>query len=197
MGEIVTLTTATGAKVTWWYATDPERNMIELQTWAARQVIRPCCPDDLERTFQIINDAAQAHRGVIPADRWKEPYMPLEELKHEIGQGVKFSGIEVGGVLVGIIGIQPVKDVTLIRQAYVATAHRSKGLGGILLSNLLQEINGPILWAPGPPPTWEIRFYEKHGFRQVTPAEKDRLLRTYWSIPERQVETSVLLANAA
>jgi N-acetylglutamate synthase-like GNAT family acetyltransferase len=158
--------------------------------------IRPCRPSDLERMFQIVNDGAQAYRGVIPADRWKDPYMAREDLAHEISQGVKFSGIESDGVLVGIMGIQPVKDVTLIRHAYVATEHRGKGLGGVLLDHLLQEAKGPILVGTWAATTWAIRFYEKHGFRQVTPAEKDRLLRTHWSIPERQVETSVVLANA-
>jgi N-acetylglutamate synthase-like GNAT family acetyltransferase len=162
----------------------------------AALAIRPCRPDDLDRMFQIINDAAEAYRGVIPADRWKTPYMHLEELKDEIAQGVRFSGIEAEGVLVGILGVQPVKNVTLIRHAYVATAHRSKGLGGILLDHLLQEIKGPILVGTWAAATWAIRFYERHGFQQVTPAEKDRLLRTYWSIPDRQVETSVVLANS-
>lgn len=107
-------------------------------------VIRPCRPDDLERMFQIINDAAQAYRGIIPADRWKDPYMPVEELENEIAHGVRFSGIEVDGVLVGIMGVQPVKDVTLIRHAYVAQSHRNKGLGGVLLEHLLQQTTGPI-----------------------------------------------------
>ncbi len=162
----------------------------------AGQGIRPCRADDLRKIFEIVNDAAQAYAGVIPADRWKQPYMPLEELEHEIAQGVQFSGIELNGVLVGVMGIQPVKDLTLIRHAYVATAHRSQGLGSILLEHLLDQVKGPILVGTWATATWAIRFYEKHGFRQVTPAEKDRLLRTYWRIPERQVETSVVLANA-
>jgi GNAT superfamily N-acetyltransferase len=158
-------------------------------------VIRPCRPDDLERMFQIINDAALAYRGVIPADRWKDPYMPVEELENEIAQGVRFSGIEVDGVLVGIMRVQPVKDVTLIRHAYVASSYRNKGLGGVLLDRLLQQTRGPILVGTWAAATWAIRFYENHGFRQVSPAEKDQLLRTYWSIPDRQVETSVVLVN--
>ena len=122
--------------------------------------------------------------------------MPREELAREISQGVMFSGIEADGVLIGIMGIQPVKDVTLIRHAYVATEYRNQGLGGVLLDHLLQQIKGPILVGTWAAATWAIRFYAKHGFRQVTAEEKDRLLRTYWSIPERQVETSVVLANA-
>lgn len=147
--------------------------------------------------LEIINDAAEAYRGVIPADRFKEPYMPREELDHEIRHGVKFSGIEANGVLVGIMGIQPVKDVTLIRHAYVATASRSKGLGGLLLDQLLGKTEGPILVGTWAAAKWAIRFYEKHGFQQVTLAQKDELLRTYWSIPERQITLSVVLANAA
>lgn len=119
-----------------------------------------------------------------------------EELKDEIAQGVRFSGIEADGVLVGIMGVQPVRDVTLIRHAYVATAHRSRGLGGLLLDHLLQEIKGPILVGTWAAATWAIRFYEKHGFRQVKPEEKDRLLPIYWSIPERQVQISVVLAKS-
>jgi GNAT superfamily N-acetyltransferase len=158
--------------------------------------IRTCRPADLEKMFQIINDAAQAYRGVIPADRWKEPYMPREELECEISQGVRFAGTEVDGVLVGIMGVQPVKDMTLIRHAYVATEHQGKGLGGLLLDHLIHHTQGPLLVGTWAAAEWAIRFYRRHGFRQVTPAEKDRLLRTYWAIPERQVETSVVLANA-
>ena len=104
-----------------------------------------------EIVFMIVNDAAQAYRGVIPADRWNEPYMPLQEMEHEINQGVRFAGIEADGVLVGIIGVQPVKDVTLISHAYIATAHHGKGLGGVL--HLLQATKGLILVG-----TWATRF---------------------------------------
>ena len=97
--------------------------------------------------------------------------------------------------MAGIMGVQPVKNVTLIRHAYVATEHRGKGLGGVLLDYLLRQTKGQILVATWAAATWAIRFYEKHRFRQVTAAQKDRLLRTYWSIPGRQVETSVVLAN--
>lgn len=133
---------------------------------------------------------------IIPADRWKDPYMPVEELENEIAHGVRFSGIEVDGVLVGIMGVLRVNDVTLIRHAYVAQSHRNKGLGGVLLEHLLQQTTGPLLVGTWAAATWAIRFYENHGFRQVSSAEKDQLLRTYWSIPERQVETSVVLVNA-
>ena len=157
------------------------------------QIVRRCQPADFEAMYAIINDAAQAYRGVIPPDRWHEPYMPREELAHEIRQGVVFWGLEEAGVLVGVMGLQPVKDVTLIRHAYVANARRGEGIGGKLLEDLLQMTAGPILVGTWAAAEWAIRFYENHGFRRVTPAEKDRLLRKYWAIPERQVETSVML----
>ena len=174
----------------------PPEDVVAKYTMAAKHHIRPCRPDDLERMFEIINDAAQAYRGIIPADRWNEPYMRRAELEHEIREGVVFWGIEEDGALLGVMGIQPVKDVTLIRHAYVATAHRSRGLGGSLLGHLLRQTQGPILVGTWAAAEWAIRFYERHGFRQVSRAQKDQLLRTYWSIPERQIETSVVLANA-
>ncbi len=145
----------------------------------------------------IINDAAKAYRGVIPPDRWHDPYMPHEELTGEIQQGVAFWGYEENGRLLGVMGRQPVKDVTLIRHAYVTSARRGEGIGGKLLQHLLERTAGPILVGTWAAAEWAIRFYEKHGFRQVSQAEKDRLLRTYWSISERQVETSVVLIHSA
>jgi len=157
--------------------------------------IRPCDSSEFEVIWEIINDAAQAYSGVIPADRWKEPYMPIDELRHEIDHGVVFWGYEQDSKLVGVMGIQHVQDVTLIRHAYVRTARQNQGIGGQLLSRLRKEITHPSLvgtWKDAP---WAIRFYQKHGFRLVAPEEKDRLLRKYWSIPARQVETSVVLAD--
>jgi N-acetylglutamate synthase-like GNAT family acetyltransferase len=159
------------------------------------QLVRRCQPADFEAMYAIINDAAQAYRGAIPLDRWQEPYMPREELAHEIRQGVAFWGLEQAGVLLGVMGLQPVSDVTLIRHAYVASARRGEGIGGKLLEHLLQMTAGPILVGTWAAAEWAVRFYEKHGFRQVTPVEKDRLLRKYWEIPERQVETSVVLEH--
>ena len=158
-------------------------------------MIRPCTDADFDTIFVIINDAAEAYRGVIPADRWHEPYMPREELRHEIQSGVRFWGWEEDGELVGVMGIQDVQDVTLIRHAYVRTAKRNKGIGGKLLSELRTLTNRPVLMGTWAAATWAIRFYEKHGFRLVTPEEKNRLLKKYWSIPERQVETSVVLGD--
>jgi N-acetylglutamate synthase-like GNAT family acetyltransferase len=160
-------------------------------------MIRPCTEADFDTIIAIINEAAEAYRGVIPADRWHEPYMPREELRHEIDSGVRFWGWEEGGELVGVMGIQDVQDVTLIRHAYVRTANRNGGFGGKLLEELRKLTAQPILIGTWAAATWAVRFYEKHGFRMVTPEEKDRLLKKYWSIPERQVETSVVLAEEA
>lgn len=158
-------------------------------------MIRKCAEDDFELMYEIINDAASAYKGIIPADRWKDPYMPEEELRHEINDGVEFWGYENDGELSGVMGIQDVKDVTLIRHAYVRTAKRNQGIGGQLLSFLREKTLRPLLMGTWADAVWAVRFYEKHGFQLVTPKEKDRLLKTYWSIPERQIETSVVLAD--
>ncbi|MFL7792414.1 MAG: GNAT family N-acetyltransferase [Anaerolineae bacterium] len=158
-------------------------------------MIRPCKLGDFEAIYEIVNDAAQAYKGIIPADRWHEPYMGREELQHEIDAGVQFWGYEESGKLIGVMGIQDVQDVTLIRHAYVRTTQRRKGIGGKLLSHLLTLTERPILIGTWAAATWAISFYEKHGFRLVSEEEKNRLLKKYWSIPERQVETSVVLAE--
>jgi N-acetylglutamate synthase-like GNAT family acetyltransferase len=158
-------------------------------------MIRLCTIADFDSIYAIVNEAAAAYRGVIPADRWHEPYMPEEELRHEIKSGVRFWGYEEAGQLLGVMGIQDVQDVTLIRHAYVRTAKRGQGVGGKLLAELREMTTRPILIGTWAAATWAIAFYEKHGFRLVTPAEKDRLLQKYWSIPARQVETSVVLAE--
>lgn len=156
-------------------------------------MIRPCTASDIPDMFAIINDAAQAYRGVIPADRWHEPYMPMAELQAEIDHGVEFWGYAEDHQLVGVMGMQLVRDVTLIRHAYVKTALRHHGIGRQLLNHLLGRINGRILVGTWRAADWAIRFYEKHGFQLVSEAEKNRLLETYWQIPERQIETSVVL----
>jgi len=158
-------------------------------------MIRKCKKKDFEEIYAIINDSAVAYKGVIPCDRWKEPYMPKEELHHEIDDGVVFYGYEKDGKLVGVMGIQYVQDVTLIRHSYVRTANRGQGIGGKLLARLRRLTNRPLLIGTWADAIWAIRFYEKHGFRLVTKEEKDRLLKKYWSIPERQIETSVVLAD--
>jgi GNAT superfamily N-acetyltransferase len=158
-------------------------------------MIRPCDVSDFETMYGIINDAAEAYIGVIPEDRWHVPYMSKDELNHEIDQGVVFWGYEEDGQLIGVMGIQDVKDVTLIRHAYVRTAKRNQGIGGRLLSELCKKTTRPRLVGTWEGAVWAIRFYEKHGFRVVTPKEKERLLKTYWSIPDRQIDTSVVLAD--
>jgi GNAT superfamily N-acetyltransferase len=158
--------------------------------------IRPCAAPDLPALFSIINDAAQAYKGVIPADCWHEPYMPLEELEGEIRDGVAFWGYDSGRYLVGVMGIQDRGDVTLIRHAYVQTTQRRTGIGERLLRHLEGTTAKPILIGTWSAATWAIRFYEKHGYRMLSRPEIVRLLRKYWSIPERQIETSVVLADA-
>lgn len=158
-------------------------------------MIRPCEDTDFPAILEIINDAAQAYRSVIPADCWNDPYMPEQELRHEMADGVVFWGYEDNGELVGVMGIQDVADVTLIRHAYVRTSHRNRGIGAKLLAHLESLTDRPLLVGTWAAASWAIRFYERHGFRLVEPAKKDRLLRKYWNIPERQIETSVVLAR--
>ena len=149
---------------------------------------------DFGSILQVINDAAQAYRGVIPGDRWKEPYMSAEELRKEMEDGVRFYGWVEDDALLGVMGIQSVKDTTLIRHSYVLTRSQGTGIGGKLLNHLMSLAETPeILVGTWEDATWAIRFYEKHGFRLVPREEKDRLLRGYWNIPDRQIETSVVL----
>ena len=158
--------------------------------------IRLCVEADFGDMFVIINDAAQAYRGVVPADRWHEPYMSRDELAHEIADDVVFWGLVRDGLLLGVMGIQDKGEVTLIRHAYVRTRWRQQGIGGALLRHLEAQTVLPILIGTWADASWAVSFYRKHGYRQVTEVEKNRLLRTYWSIPERQVATSVVLGNA-
>jgi len=158
--------------------------------------IRPATGSDTATIHEIINDAAQAYKGVIPADRWHEPYMPMADLESEIGRGVRFYCCQQHGRIVGVMGIQDVKDVTLIRHAYVRTASRRHGIGQALLQHLNQLTARPVLIGTWKAATWAIRFYEKNGFRLVTDEEKNRLLRIYWTIPARQVEESVVLVDS-
>ncbi len=158
-------------------------------------MIRTCDDRDFETIFEIVNDAAQAYNDVIPTDCRHEPYMSREYLRHEMDSGVVFWGYEENSALVGVMGIQDVKDVTLIRHAYVCTSYRNHGIGGKLISHLMTLISRPTLVGTWAAAVWAIRFYEKHGFRLVTWDEKERLLGKYWSISERQTETSVVLAD--
>jgi N-acetylglutamate synthase-like GNAT family acetyltransferase len=163
---------------------------------AEEVMIRKCTDDDLPVLYEIINDAAQAYKGVIPADRWHEPYMPMDELSREICDGVQFWGYESDGELVGVMGFQDKTDVALIRHAYVKTARRNQGIGTKLLRHLEQMASKPILIGTWADATWAIRFYEKNGYRRLSRKDTERLLRKYWSVPDRQITTSVVLANA-
>ena len=157
--------------------------------------IRPCRDDERETIFAIVNAAAEAYRGVIPADRWHEPYMPMDELDAELAAGVRFWGYEDHGELLGIMGIQDVGDVDLIRHAYVWPAHQGRGVGGALLEHLMGSATRRVLIGTWAAADWAVRFYQRHGFELVSPEQKTSLLETYWTIPERQVETSVVLAK--
>ncbi|HJW74922.1 MAG TPA: GNAT family N-acetyltransferase [Thermoleophilia bacterium] len=158
-------------------------------------LIRPCTEADFAAAWTIINAAATAYAGVIPDDCYHVPYMSREELRREIADGVVFWGWFENERLVGVMGIQDVDDVTLIRHAYVEPARQGRGIGGELLEHLMSLAHAPLLVGTWAVAAWAIRFYERHDFRLVTPEEKDRLLRRYWRIPERQVETSVVLRS--
>lgn len=167
--------------------------MNNLATGKTTGFIRRCSEKDVNAIYEIINDAASAYKGVIPSDCWHEPYMPKEKLKREISDGIIFWGYEDNGILVGVMGIQDVLDVTLIRHAYVRNVDRNKGIGAKLLTHLCRQTRRPILIGTWAAAVWAIRFYEKHGFKTVSKEEKDRLLKKYWKIPTRQIETSVVL----
>jgi GNAT superfamily N-acetyltransferase len=158
-------------------------------------MIRRCDEQDFASIWAIINDGAQAYRGTIPTDRWTEPYMSTEKLQLEIDEGVVFWGYEDQGTLTGVMGLQHVRDVTLIRHAYVRTGSQKHGVGSRLLSHLRELTRDPVLIGTWADAVWAIRFYERHGFRMVSADDKDRLLKRYWKIPERQIETSVVLAD--
>lgn len=159
-------------------------------------MILRCSEKDIPQILDIINDAASAYRGVIPADRWHEPYMPEGELRAEMAAGVAFWGFAKDRQLAGVMGLQYVQDVALIRHAYTRTATRGQGVGGALLEHLKKEAKAPLLVGTWQAATWAIRFYEKRGFTLTAEAEKARLLKRYWSIPERQIEESVVLRRS-
>jgi len=158
-------------------------------------LIRPCAGDDRAAILALVNAAAEAYRGVIPADRWHEPYMPPDELDGEIAAGVRFWGYEDDGELVGVMGLQPVRDVELIRHAYVAPDRQRGGIGGALLEHLAERTAARMLVGTWAAAEWAIAFYLRHGFAHVGRERTAELLRAYWTIPERQIETSVVLAR--
>ncbi len=157
--------------------------------------IRPCREDERTEILAIVNAAAEAYRGVIPEDRWHEPYMGAGELDGEIAAGVAFWGYEADGALLGVMGIQPVGDVDLIRHAYVRPGNQGRGIGGALLVHLRRLTERRILVGTWAAAEWAIRFYRRNGFEPVSAEQKTILLKRYWNIPERQIETSVVLAD--
>jgi GNAT superfamily N-acetyltransferase len=158
-------------------------------------MIRQCQPDDIDRIYFIINKAAKAYEGVIPTDRYHQPYMPREELEREMKR-MTFFGWEINGELVGVIGFEPVKDVTLIRHAYVLPQWQKQGIGSKLLNYLKNLVTtSRLLVGTWTDAYWAIDFYKKHGFNLLP--DKDALLKTYWGIPQRQIETSVVLGDGA
>ena len=166
----------------------------DLLDYAAVAQIRICRDDEREAILAIINAAAEAYRGVIPADRWHDPYMPADALDREIAAGVVFWGYELDGRLIGVMGIQPVDDVDLIRHAYVLPDSQRGGVGGALLARMQELAERPMLVGTWAAADWAIGFYRRNGFELVSPELKTELLKRYWDIPERQIETSVVLA---
>jgi len=160
-------------------------------------MIRYCTHRDFDDILAIINDAARAYKGVIPEDRWHDPYMAREALAAEIAAGVKFWGFEGDAKLLGVMGLQPVEDVVLIRHAYVRSAMRRRGIGGRLVQHIRSFSDGPLLVGTWAAADWAIGFYRKQGFGLVPDDEIPVLLRRYWDIPDRQIETSVVLADDA
>lgn len=158
-------------------------------------MIRHCQPADFEAIYDVVNQAAAAYKGVIPADSWNEPYMPADELRAEIAQGVEFSGYFEGRDLLAVMGLQHVHDVVLIRHAYTRTADQHRGLGSALLHHLQVGVDRAILVGTWRAAAWAVRFYQKHGFRLVAPDATGLLLRRYWTVSERQIAESVVLAD--
>jgi GNAT superfamily N-acetyltransferase len=157
--------------------------------------IRPCRADERASILEIVNAAAEAYRGVIPDDRWHEPYMSPLELDREIAAGVSFWGYETDGLLLGLMGIQELDDVDLIRHAYVRPGSQQRGVGSALLAHLRVLSSRRMLVGTWAAADWAIRFYCRHGFELVSPQRASSLLKAYWDIPDRQIETSVVLAS--
>jgi GNAT superfamily N-acetyltransferase len=159
--------------------------------------VRPCRKDERLVISEIINAAAEAYRGVIPPDRWHDPYMSLLELDSEISAGVVFWAYDSEGDVIGVMGIQPVRNVDLIRHAYVRPGNQRRGIGAALISHIRSMSSRQMLVGTWAAAAWAIAFYQRHGFEPVSAEQKTALLKTYWTIPERQIETSVVLANPA
>lgn len=159
-------------------------------------MIRDCGPADLDAIYEVINDAASAYRGIIAPDCWREPYMSREELASECAAGVVFWGYDEDARLLGVMGFQRVADVALIRHAYTRTATQRRGIGARLLAHVRGQTDRPMLLGTWQAATWAVSFYEGQGFRLVPAEDKAPLLRRYWTVPERQIDESVVLADA-
>ena len=159
-------------------------------------MIRDCGPTDVEAVFEVINDGAAAYRGIIAPDCWHEPYMPREELRGELAAGVRFAGYyDDAGALAGVMGLQDVQDVALIRHAYTRTSQQRRGIGAALLAHMRARTARPVLLGTWRAATWAVRFYEGQGFRLVPKERTPDLLRRYWKIPERQLDESVVMGD--
>jgi N-acetylglutamate synthase-like GNAT family acetyltransferase/quercetin dioxygenase-like cupin family protein len=174
------------SEIEFWFHAPPARGVL----------IRKSMQADFAAMLAIVNDGAQAYRGVIPADRWHEPYMPAHELAKEIAAGIVFWVAEEQGRILGVMGMQDKGDVALVRHAYVATATQRSGVGTKLLRHVQGLTHQPVLIGTWAAAAWAVDFYRRNGFTVVSESEKNRLLRKYWSIPVRQIETSVVLADA-
>jgi GNAT superfamily N-acetyltransferase len=171
-----------------------ENNMIG-NPFGRRSMIRDCGLRDFDTILNIVNKSAEAYRAFIPAEEWKDPYMPAEELRQDLTAGVGFVGWEEAGGLVGIMGLQPVHDVALIRHAYVRPDRQRSGVGSALLGELCRRAALPMLVGTWAASSWAIRFYQMHGFRGVPEARREALLRGYWTVPDAQIAASVVLAD--
>jgi len=158
--------------------------------------VRRCRPDETATILAIVNAAAEAYRDVIPPDRWHEPYMSAEQLARDVAAGIEFWGYELEGKLIGVMGIQPVRDVDLIRHAYVRPGSQRLGVGAALIAHLRGLSTRRLLVGTWADASWAIRFYQREGFMLVAPPQTAALLKSYWDIPERQIETSVVLERA-
>ena len=169
--------------------------LFELDEINMKTMIRKSFPSDFERIYEVINDAAQAYKQIIPAEYWKEPYMSRDELRHELDEGIEMWGYEESGKLVGVMGIQHRQNVTLIRHAYVSTSRQNQGIGGKILSHLIDLTTEPVLIATWSKAIWAVRFYEKNGFKLLSREEGNQLQRKYWASPEIKIKASVVLAD--
>jgi N-acetylglutamate synthase-like GNAT family acetyltransferase len=158
-------------------------------------LVRRMRESDLVAALTIVNDAARSYRGVIPADRWHEPYLSRDELEREIADGVIFWVADEDESLLGVMGLQDKGEVALVRHAYIAPTVQRRGVGTLLLRHVAALANKPVLIGTWADSSWAIEFYRRNGFTVVSNEQKDTLLRKYWAIPARQIDTSVVLAD--